>query len=766
MFGAFRLLDTSIRYSRRLPLIAVMLCLVAPAGASAGTLTSWTGGGGNGSWSVISNWNPTGNAPTASGTYSLVFGGTTQTTGTNNIVGTVSIDSMQFTNAGGTGQDQFFTISGGTLAFNSASITTSSASGSPFISNSDGDTISSAMTLSGTTTVTTGALHNLSLSGGISGNGSLVFDDLSPGTTEYVYLSGSNSYSGGTQIRGGFVQTGARNPVSSSNNNAFGGGSVTISGNGTLLVRNNSVITNTLTVSGSGSSGNSMTGSFGVASGTAEYAGAITLAGDTRFNSSSAAAGDVTSRFLISGAIDLGSNQLTLRSQPAAGSPAGTAGVIIQITGRISGSGGINIVSSTATGRVLLSGSNTYSGGTTITTGTLTVGNGSALGTGFLAVNTDGLDLNGQALTVGALSGSSSGVIQSMVAGAASLTTTAATDSTYNGTIINGNGSAVVGLTKAGVGALTLTNSNSYTGPTTVNGGNLVVDNQFAIGSSGTVKFGGGTLKYTSNNQVDYSSRIKTSGSAISIDTNGQNVTFTRVIESSNTGGLTKRGAGTLFVNGVNTYTGNTVVEAGTLGGNGTIAGTVTVGTNAFISPGSTAGAIGTLSVGALELQSGATASMQISGTAAGLYDQITAVTNVTYGNALTGGALAIDFTTITGFANFNVWQLFSGTSHSGHLSSVSATGFGGLTFNYVGSGEWKATGGWLAADQSMSFYEDNTHAIGGRYQAGQLVLVPEPSAFALMGIGVAVFGWRSVNRRRGMAERLRAASADDQAAV
>jgi len=744
-------------------LIAVTLCLVAPAGASAGTPTTWTGGAGNGSWSGISNWNPSLNAPTQSGTYSLSFGGTTQTTGTNN-VGTVAIDSMLFTNTGtlAANQNKFFTISGGTLAFNNASITTSSASGSPFTSNSDGDTISSSMTLSGTTTVTTGALHNLSLSGNISGNGSLVFDDSSPGTTEYVYLSGSNSYTGGTQIRGGFVQTSVRSPTSSSNNDALGTGSVTISDNGTLLVRNNSLITNTLSVSGSGSIGSSLTGSFGTTSQIAEYRGAITVAGNTRFNTASGAAGDSTSKFLISGPIDLGSNTLTLRSGTASGA---TAGLLIEVSGTISGAGGLVIDGAAANSRVLISSSNSYTGGTTITTGTLTVGNGFALGNGgFLAVNTNGLDLNGQALSVGALSGSSSGVIQSSVAGAASLTTTAATDSTYNGTIINGNGSAVVGLTKAGVGALTLTNSNSYTGPTTINGGNLVVDNQYAIGSSGTVQFGGGTLKYTSNNQVDYSSRIKTSGSAISIDTNGQNVTFASAIDSSNTGGLTKLGTGTLFINGSNSYTGNTVVQAGTLGGNGTIAGTVTVGTNAFISPGSTAGAIGTLSVGALALQSGATASMQISGTAAGLYDQIAALNSL---NSVTyGGALAIDFTTNTGFANFNVWQLFSGTSQSGHFSSVSATGFGGLTFNYIGSGEWKATDGWLAAGQSMSFYEDNSHAFGGKYLAGQLVLVPEPSAFALMGIGVAVFGWRSVNRRRVMAKRLRAVSADDQVAV
>jgi hypothetical protein len=137
---------------------------------------------------------------------------------------------------------------------------------------------------------------------------------------------------------------------------------------------------------------------------------------------------------------------------------------------------------------------------------------------------------------------------------------------------------------------------------------------------------------------------------------------------------------------------------------------------------------------------------MAISGTATGLYDQVVALSNVTY-----GGSLAIDFTS-GGFANFDAWQLFSGSGHSGHFDEVTATGsYGSLRFNYLGDGEWQATGGSLGEGQSLSFYEDNSHAIGGRYQAGQLVLVPEPSTIVIAGVGVLLAGWRAFSRRRSV---------------
>jgi len=130
-------------------------------------------------------------------------------------------------------------------------------------------------------------------------------------------------------------------------------------------------------------------------------------------------------------------------------------------------------------------------------------------------------------------------------------------------------------------------------------------------------------------------------------------------------------------------------------------------------------------------------------------------------------GALSVSFTQ-NGFQAADFWQLFSSASgaagFSGHLGSVSATGaYGTLSFSYLGSGEWKATGGLLAADQSLSFYEDNSHASHGKFLAGQLVLVPEPSTYIIAGIGIVVVGWQSLIRRRKLALLRQAAMAGDR---
>lgn len=725
--------------------VAVLALLVTPAPAS--TIATWTGSGGNGSWSTTGNWNPGANVPTTSGTFDLVFGGTNQASGnvvaTVNDVGTVNIGSLLFTNSGtlAAGQNAFFNITGGTLALNGSFITTTAAGGTnnPFGTNSNGNMIYSAITLAGTSTVTTNNQHNLSFLGNISGNGALVFDDGSVGTTEYVYLSGSNSYSGGTVIRGGFVQTASRvdpntQQPTTSNNYALGSGDVTVSDNGTLLVRNNSIVTNPLTISGSGAGSGSLTGSFGVAGQTAEYRGPITVAGNTRFSTASAGTNDTTSKFLISGPVDLGGNTLTLRSGVRSGQ---TVGLLIEVSGTVAGSGGIDIVGAVAGSRVLMSGSNNYSGGTTVTTGTLIVGNDSALGTGFLAVNTSGLDLNGQNLVVGALSGSTTGVITAGVGGASSLRSVSAASTTYDGTITNGAGT--VGFALGGSGTLTLTGSSSYTGVTGVDGGVLALGSLAAIGSTGDVTFGGGTLRYSSSNQVDYSTRIKNSGSAIAIDTNGQTVSFASAIASSNTSGLTKTGSGTLYLNAANQYSGATTVDAGTLAGTGSVLGPLSVNAGAVFDPGSGPSATTIFGVGAFAQATGGTTLMQITGTTAGTqFDQV----------AFSGGSKtvswggALDLVLSGSYANFTQFPLFSGfTSQSGDLSGISFSAPGSpyslLSFSGPVGGVWKT--GTTEAGQSVEFDQ----------ATGVLTIVPEPSSLAIAGAGVAMAGAFVLKRRR-----------------
>lgn len=738
-------LSSSLVVHAGIAVIVALGLLAAPA--PAGTLTTWNGGGGNLNWSTSANWNPAVNVPTTSGTFDLVFGGTNQAVGnivaTVNNIGTVNISSLSFTNSGtlAAGQNAFFNITGGTLALNGSTITTTTAGGTnnPFGSNSNGDFIYSAITLAGTSSVITSNMHNLSLGGNISGNGALLFDDNSPGTVEYVFLSGSNSYTGGTQIRGGFVQTSSRvdpntSTTTTSNDFALGSGTVTVSDNGTLLVRNNSIVSNPLTVSGSGAGSGSLTGSFGVAGQTAIYSGPITVAGVTRFSTASSGPNDTSSKFIISGPVDLGSNTLTLRSGIRTGQ---TLGLLIEVSGTVSGAGEVVIEGAGAGSRVLMNGNNNYSGGTTVTTGTLIVGSSSALGTGFLAVNTSGLDLNGQTLNVGALSGSASGVILSSTTGPATLITNASSDSTYAGTILDGSGT--VGLTKAGSGVLTLTGSNTYTGVTGINGGVVSLGSVGAIGTTGHVTFGGGTLRYSASNQVDYSSRIKNSGSAASIDTNGQTVTYASAIASSNVGGLTKTGSGTLNLNAANQYSGPTIVNAGTLSGTGSVLGLVSVESGAIFDPGSSPSSTTIFGVGSFAQAAGGTTRLQVNGTTAGIqHDQV--LFTGTSAAVSWGGLLELELS--GSYADYTEFDLFSGfTSQSGDLTGISlsaASPYAGLTFNGPLAGVWSTgstpEGQYLTFDQA----------------SGILRVVPEPTTLAVASIGVALVGLRGLRRRSG----------------
>ncbi len=137
---------------------------------------------------------------------------------------------------------------------------------------------------------------------------------------------------------------------------------------------------------------------------------------------------------------------------------------------------------------------------------------------------------------------------------------------------IGDNGANVLNLDKNNTGTWILSGANTYTGSTGIDGGILqanaadVAGVSGALGNGGAIDFAGGTLQYTAvSASTDYSSRISGSTSAISIDTNGQDVTFGTVLATSNIGGLTKDGTGTLQIPWAITYSGATTVNGGTL---------------------------------------------------------------------------------------------------------------------------------------------------------------------------------------------------------
>ena len=153
-----------------------------------------------------------------------------------------------------------------------------------------------------------------------------------------------------------------------------------------------------------------------------------------------------------------------------------------------------------------ISGTNTYSGGTTISyTGpgnrmNVQLQSNYALGPGPLALNGNTMiDLHDSNVTVGALSGSG-GLIINYGSALGTLNVNSATNSTYSGQIWDDHGTNKTAFIKSGAGTLTLTGNNNNTGGTTINGGTLQIASNSSLASySPLVVNSGGTLDLYSN---------------------------------------------------------------------------------------------------------------------------------------------------------------------------------------------------------------------------------------------------------------------------
>ena len=257
-------------------------------------------------------------------------------------------------------------------------------------------------------------------------------------------------------------------------------------------------------------------------------------------------------------------------------------------------------------GVLILSGVNSYSGGTTVSAGTLQLGNNNALGTGGLTINGGLLDLAGWNPLIAGLSGTG-GAISNSGSNGSTLSVNQSAVTTFGGTLADGPGGLALAMN--GPGLLCLAGSNSYSGGTTVSAGTLQLGSNNALGTGG-LAVNGGLLDLAGWNPV----LAGLSGTGGAISNSGSNSSTLTVNQSAATtfGGTLTDGSGGLALvlngSGMLTLAGSSAFDslsltAGTLACNGVLSvnGPVYVGGNGPAGAGNGQLAVnpgGTLTVG------------------------------------------------------------------------------------------------------------------------------------------------------------------------
>jgi fibronectin-binding autotransporter adhesin len=292
--------------------------------------------------------------------------------------------------------------------------------------------------------------------------------------TGKVYLSGNNSsFAGATNVTNGTLNV-------SGSNGVLGTGNVSISSSGNLQLQGGISLANTVTINGTGTSGNGAIENF---AGSNTIAGGLNVAGNSRVQSD---AGTLT----VSGNVALGTNTLN----------TGGAGNI-SITGLIAGTGGLT---KDGTGSLTLShAGNTFSGPTVINAGSVLAAASNIINNSAALTIATGATLSLQTFseTVGNLTGG--GLLDF---GSSGKLTLGSGSATFSGSF-SGTGELVIGP------GTSLTLGANFSDPNlkiTLAGGSL-----FLNGTTSTF----GALNITGNSILDFGT---TSNSTLNVS----NVTF------------------------------------------------------------------------------------------------------------------------------------------------------------------------------------------------------------------------------------------------
>ena len=543
----------------------------------------------------------------------------------------------------------------GTLTFNGSNNTSTN------IIVADGLSIANNIAMSGGLSVAMTGTGNLTLTGTLTVSNGNKYINRTGNTdlTGFVYLSDSSAT--GNTLFLGASGTNSSGSISNviSNYNGVGGtaGGVTKQGTGTWTLTAANTYTGSTTVGASGGadggtlrisgSGKISTGVLTVYSGNMDLNGISTTVASIAMGG--AAAG--TSANILIGSGTLNTNGLI--SYSATNNPNGAT---------ISGIGG-GVLNLNATRNISVANSTAAAADLTISA---ILADGSA--TAGITQNGAGtLVLSGANTYTGVTSITGGGVIS-----VSSIKDLAGGSSNLGAPVTVANGTITMG-SSANSGQLTYTGTAANT--------NRRVDLAGTTGGAVLDQSGTGLLKFTSAFTAT-GAGIKTL--TLQGSTAGTGEIAGAIVNNSGTNltSVTKSGTGTWNLSGTNTYTGATTVTSGTLlingstaagsaftvqtggtlGGSGTILGTVSVQTGGTLAPGNSPGLLNT---GALTLASGSTSAFQIDGTARGsLYDAVNVTGAIVYGGTL---ELTFGYTPVLA----DTFNLFDFTSHSGTFSAI-----------------------------------------------------------------------------------------------
>ena len=591
----------------------------------------------------------------------------------------------------------------------------------------------------------------------ISGGGAATTGGLTKNGSGTLLFTASNSYTGDTTVNSGILQIGSNNRISDSSTLRVNGGTfnmvtfndtvagVILSANGTISGTNPILTSTSDFILESGTAAAILAGTVGVnknASGTVTLSAANTYTGATTINAGTLQIGNggTTGALSTSSAI---TNNGTLTFN--------RSNTITQGTHFASAISGTGHVTQAGTGTLSFNGTNSYTGTTTISAGTLAL-NSSASNNSTISgdILINGGTLNYQSSINDQISNSAT---VTMTSGSFAL---AARDETIGAMSISGGNISITS------GWLTLSSASSFTGGNvsiTSPGGSIITAGQTTLGnatfsysnasnaSKGLILLSG--LSVDANTTANFNNastgvgRVSLEGSTKVFDVGASanmNIGWA-VVSSNSSGGLTKNGTGTLTLSAANTYTGATLVSAGTLlvngststisavsvgsgaalGGAGTINGSVSINSGATLIP----GIASTLTLGStLTFESGSTMVLALGSSSSKI-----AFTTLA-DNLLGSGNATLSLTRGDGFDYEATYTIFENTNTTGFLFS-SITGYD--------SDNWTANFGHASDNYQLSF-----------------TAVPEPSTYALLFAGLTgVFLFRGCPLRRRFASQV-----------